>query len=737
MQIKYKGWSIPPFFLENGRGQMESIQQTNRTMLFEMINPEKLDLMTLIGNIEGIESLDDQKIQEIHEALVVHSFDQFLEKFVPTVYGFFEVNTQKVMYTLKKPHTIPEEMLLVVPLDKDNDFLRMLIKLIDSRQEGKRLDNTLNLENIIDMLSPKKVMQEMRELRGKLRYVYDQRNRADADSLAYKKWAREVEKYLVASRRHYNHIMAMLPVVIEDTRSRLFYEKEKERAHMELIWGVLDKQAGGQVKIVEAPDLEDVTLSVIDEEVNTAFIEFIKEDYRAHSQLPNAYTEELLVRTFYPLSCTKSFDIEKEVKHYNTYLTFYQNSKESFIKTTQPLVQKILGIKSFFDQYGDTHPKMQPKLLITNIENNTLAKHGYMTRLSAYLNTVNTKNNFSHTIWFAIVPNIELENEPITELTRQRFKGNDQLEQKEVTTLESMTQILATISQYKVQAFFSFQASEKNTFKAIKTKGIDRFVDRCYSLEKQPYSAYAIPCLPNFTVIPKERSGIVIGKKVIVADDNTVKYDSEKRGTCTLWVGGVYIDAAYVAAGLVAAYQCPSYLKKAFRKKVDMRLPGVRYDIEQADRNLITKTSLAKETTGYTAEAKRTIEANRFGFVFSSENKILGDQNINHIMVYQARSMASTNRRYEPIYQTLVCNYIERILRYETTDFKKDRVERFFSNHPTSRKTQWMEQKDYINSIIAEDDNLNVTIVQEHHYCIVGVDFNGEVKNLQIEMNRR
>lgn len=42
---------------------MDVIQQTNRTILFEEINPEKLDLITLVGDIKGLNSLNDDKIK--------------------------------------------------------------------------------------------------------------------------------------------------------------------------------------------------------------------------------------------------------------------------------------------------------------------------------------------------------------------------------------------------------------------------------------------------------------------------------------------------------------------------------------------------------------------------------------------------------------------------------------------------------------------------------------------------
>ena len=55
------------------------INQTNRTILFEEINGEKLDLLTLIDEIGSFESLEDEKIKEINNHLLVKSFDEFLE----------------------------------------------------------------------------------------------------------------------------------------------------------------------------------------------------------------------------------------------------------------------------------------------------------------------------------------------------------------------------------------------------------------------------------------------------------------------------------------------------------------------------------------------------------------------------------------------------------------------------------------------------------------------------------
>ena len=116
-----------------------------------------------------------------------------------------------------------------------------------------------------------------------------------------------------------------------------------------------------------------------------------------------------------------------------------------------------------------------------------------------------------------------------------------------------------------------------------------------------------------------------------------------------LWIDGVYVGAAYIAAGLVAAYQCPEYLKEMFKKNVDAELPGVRFDIESGDHPLRVHTVMAKEITGFTNTIKNEINRHSFGFVFSSENAVLGTENIHNIMVYKARNLMSDGKVYEPI----------------------------------------------------------------------------------------
>ena len=90
---------------------MEIIKQTNRTLLLDVINPDMMDLVTLVGDVKGLDSLNDDQMREINQHLECRSYEEVERKFKPTVWSFYDANSQSVKYTLEKPEHIPESML--------------------------------------------------------------------------------------------------------------------------------------------------------------------------------------------------------------------------------------------------------------------------------------------------------------------------------------------------------------------------------------------------------------------------------------------------------------------------------------------------------------------------------------------------------------------------------------------------------------------------------------------------
>lgn len=707
--------------------------QTNRTILFEEFNNEKLDLLTLIGSGKGLNSLDDEKIKEIHSHLLVKDFSEFLKKFEPKVYSFFNAANQKIKYSLEKPQGISEAAITEIPLGLDNTLFKMLSTLIDSKRIAGSKNVDFNFTSILDMLSPKKVMEDIKQQRKEIAYLFDKYEGLEEEDPLKLEYADKLNIQFEKAGENYNNILGMLPLAIEDIKSRVLIGQNSGMEKSEEIKiGMLTMDEKGELKIIENKSVKSNEIAVLENNNSQTLAKYFENDYENVNEEPNDYIKSLVVRTFSPLPSTiEDINIEQEVSNYNQYLTFYKEAQEDFIKAIKPLLEKMLGVKVFFEQYDKDLKGMKPSLLISNIKSEMLLKGENKNALELYLNTVNQKNDFENTVWFAIAPSIMLESSKENRSIKQIFKGTNKVEKQNGTILETLQLLMDVLQKYKISTFFSMVGNEETTFNNLATMGIEKYIDKTRSLQYKKFSEYLIPCIPNFTVIPKEKSSVILDYKLALEEANlaTVGKDIVK-----FWIEGVYIEASYVAAGITAAYQCPEYLRKRY-KKVNSQEPGVRINLEGKDNSYKIATTMAKEITGYTVAIKDSINRNNFGFVFSSDNAQNNGEIISTITVYKARTLATNEDGiFEPLYKTITSTYIERNLRYITQDYKEDKIRDFFSNRPDSPKNKWLSRQEDVNSILQQGDDISMGIDGENCYLHIG--FNGDIKNLTVEITK-
>ena len=723
---------------------MEIINQTNRTLLLDMINPDKMDLLTLVGDVKGLDSLSDDQMREINQHLECHSYEEMERKFEPTVWSFFDANSQSVRYTLERPETIPASMLTAINLNDYDSFFKTILTVMDSRKAQGLLTVEFHFEQLLEMISPKKVMEDIKLVRKEIQYNYQKYSNLEDGDPAKLDLGDKLNLLFEDASKNYNNIMAMLPLAIEDIKTRLLLGNGgQEKGGKGIVAGVLTMGDNGELKILEAPKEESTSLAVVDDEVTAGLVEVLADDYQSVNESPNDYVQNLVVRTFCPLTAITptEIDVETEVANYNSYLEFYRTSKDNFIKVVKPLVEKLLGIRMFFDQYKSKTKGMAPTLVVANISPEILAKSPNIPRLITYLNTTNSKNNFNDTIWYAIYPNLSWSQNVTNKIHRERFQGNVKKAGTDVYSMEALSTLLNVFKDYRVETFFSFENREETTFNAVAAEGVEKMIERCAPLIGKPYSEFAIPVLPNFTVLPKNKSGVVLDSRMHITDSNGVELSEAKEDIIRLWIEGVYIGGAYVAAGFRAACQCPEYLKNHFnmtKLRTDLELPGVRFDIEAGNNSLMAYTTMPKEITGFTNTIKTQINQKNFGWVFASENASRDGMAITNITVYKARNLLydTENSTYEPVYKTQVTTYIERILRYVTGDFKEDNIRDFFSNNPKSQKSKWLAKQDCINAIITEGDSLDYSIHDMNGICELTLSFNGSPRNLEVQINR-
>lgn len=707
------------------------IENTNRVFLFEEINPNKLNILTILGDIEKNSTLSDQIIEDINKELVVSSFKEFLEKFEPTIYSYYDVETQDINYTTKIPENMDKSLITEIKIDLENHFLKMLISLIESRKNQGVKSIDFKFENILNLLSPKKIIEDIKQNRKEIEYLYSKYTKLDDENPEKEEYAHRLNLKFESVSKHYNNTLSMLPLAIEDIKTKVLlkdieYTKKIEKINA----GLLQISEQGNLQIISINKNDNLNLIEV-KKTNDELSEIYRNDYREVTKSNNKYVEDLVVRTFAPLSTNLiEVDYEKEISKYNNYLSFYKSSQEKFIKVAKPLIETILSVKLFFDQYDVKIEKNKPKLLITNVKNDLLTLPNNIKRIESYLLNVNSKNDLSNSIWFAIYPNIDLESE--NKDVKKRFKSNTINKKNYTNNLEEFSTIISILAKYKVQTFINFSLTENMTFEKLSIEELEKIESKLEKLTNKSYSEYIIPVMPNFTIIPKTKSEVILDNKLDIVD-NEVKISNEE---VKFWIDGIYISSSYVAAGLTASYQCCNYMKDRY-KSILNDIPSVRFNIESENNYLLVKTTMPRETSGYTVDLKNKINSNNFGFIFSSDLCEYNRETITNITVYKSRCLLKDiDGYYEPLFKTTASTYIERVIRYMTSDFKLDKLNFFFSNSPNSQKSMWLKDNNYVNSIIQKGDSIDAEIDEKNNSFKLKLKFSGGEKNLTFEMNK-
>ena len=761
---------------------MEIIEQTNRTILFDVVNPEVFNMFNIMSDVdENSRSLTDEKVAEINNALLVKNFDDFLKKFQPTIYSYFD-QERGMVYELTKPAGIPDPLVKKIVIDRSNTFLKMFISIMDSKKASGATNAAFNYEKVTEMLAPHRTLKEIKKLKKDITYLENKNAEFESDSPAKQDAVLKLKAKLERTKKYYNETSSQLTLMlgmikdnldtavsaaqkgvtefnpalpvfnenaeivalgVQDNPASLLEDKGKGNESTELA-----NAAKGEVAVTAASEkktisYKDLSVAVIEEQYNEsmqALYESVGQEYDTESSSASL-SKELIVAAFTDKVPDKlvAMDIDTKVELYNKYSAINTLWQKSFIRTAKLLIERILSVKAFFDQYQPKSPFMRPSLLVVNAPMSDILEEKNFENLKKYLETVNNKSDYSNTIWFGIVPNIEYSDEreiDIDEDTMRQFGYTGDIYTGVSimpTPVSDLQVLLDAIKDYRIQVFFSFETGEDTTFLKLSTHGMDQYMENTQELENADYSRYAIPSLPNFTVIPSNKSRVVLGSKAIRDKDGKLQFSTDRDDFMKFWIYGVYIGAAYVAAGIAAAYQCPNFLSAKFGGKVKKEYPGVRFDIEAGDNALYVTTTMPKEIAGYTTETKNIINEHKYGFVFSSDKNQLNGNSINLVTVYKSRCMnESKNGGFESIFRETTRTYLYRMIGALTSDYKKDRIDKIFESG--GKVKEWQLSPNYVNSILREGDGIEKGDCNDTTYNIE-INFAGVSENMELQIN--
>ncbi len=647
----------------------------NSTILFEFFNEEAPSFTKVMSDFDNKDNFSESDFRRFEEELVVTSFEEFLDKFAPTLYSV-EVDG-KLQVTTKNPNI---DGIVGKKLSKDDKILMTFLSIIDKKNKSGESNLDFEFERILEFLSPKSIVDDAKNLRAQLERNEKKLNKLDDESPEFEEISDKIFEIREKITNTYKHDhLALLPLAIEDINVKLKFSgsdsSTKETEKTLLNYGRTNFNNVGELVFLPY----DVNNTLQEEEKNEKlrYIEWVGKDYDVVSKDNHSDFTKSLVLTAFGGSQDKisSVDDVRKLKALkDIYLNKYKENLSASIKQLKSLIQKILGVKLFFEQ----SQVEKPKLLIINEKGVTLSKH--IVLLEKFLKTSN--DNLKKYNWnLAIIPGVTVQSG-----TRTKKRNLDdaitaqgdniiQDESFEKTTLSIATELSDLLAKYKVLTMINFEANRETSFEVLFTNGLKGSKDGKYNtlelMKKLPQTDFTVPVYPNFTVIPFDKA-ISLGETYKL-DETTNMYSNEKESIRT-YLEGVYLDASYVAAGMIASYINPKELDKRNIGEIDKEnlLPAFRFDIESKDFAEKFVSTIGREgLLDLPKDVKDEINDVRKGIVFTSTTARIESKPITNMIMYQARNMFN-----KPIFIPLTKTYLERISS-KMIDHKKSKMDEF------------------------------------------------------------
>lgn len=647
------------------------IPQNNRTILFQDVSEESENILSLLGDIGEQESVSDEVIRGVEQHLLVQSAEEYTKKFPAVIY--YAIENGKIIISGKSGVCSTEREQRTLWNENCNakcyadcnakcyaDCYELWEKLFAQQHDrvGKRknaayrlFDDRTGMETIkalrkrlwIEFLLPEDKNPAMREVR--------------------------LQEILKQIRFVRYEIRAILPLIVEDLKTE---EKEDKKQKASAAGGqpVLSAilEAGNDRIELWYQNSGDVEWSRhVTEENQKRIHEWLSSKLVVTGEEMNEFVtiesnvwKDVLLTLFCPQN------VRSEQKS-APYFRMYEQAVYDFYQIAKRKAETALGVQAYFKQGRGTAEPMT--LLIANITPEELVTPVNRKKIEVFLKTVNTKNDYSSSIWMGILPGVHLQAEGGRRI-RKRFSGRERIASDTVKP-ETVKSLLELTGVYQIMLFYQYETREEASAYSFAESGIHRFIESGKIYETSSYSRYLSCCYPNLTVLEEE----------------------------------VYIGAAFAAAGFMASLQSSRFLR-LFYKEVESDCPGVRFDTE-ANRVFETVTPvLPKELYPYSSQTRSEMQKMRYGCLFASQTGEPDGKSLSMMMLFCARTLHRTGNSYEQIYRVLTEVYLHRMFGAVTADFKEDEVRYHFSKAKDSWLNEIMGTKDCVNALWKNGDNI-------------------------------
>ena len=660
---------------------MTAIEQTNRTILFEKINGRKHSLLSLLGGIEHKEGLSDEEIQELHKYLEVTSFEEFLRKFEPSVYVLLDTENKVVDAHIGEKEGNAYEKQVI---NTENSFFTLLLDLMDKKRNQRF--SVSGYEKLLNQLIPNKPREEMLDMRKKLMEYWINGDKVKAEYCMHK------------MMNSYDNGIYLLELYLQEACVYLVGQKKEKNLYTKAI---LEKKKGYEIypiKISKDILSQKILLSDGKKQEYEEFI--LKSTERVQLK------HQKLMRYWLTLPCIREENKEKYQKSYQEYMELYGKLIKAYWYTAKPLMETMLGVREFFRQYSEVENGMSPVLIVSNFAPKEMNQEKNKKALQLYLETVNHKNFYYNTIWYAIIPRLIFVEREEKILTRERFKGSGEKSWQKDSHIEDVAALLSILQHYSIQSFISASVVEESTMDGFMKHGMTSFQASFKGLEHIEHKEYVIPCYPNFIVMKGAQAQRSLGYQL--------RYDQMEEqfvfdGMKMLYLSEIGIGAAYIAAGLQAACQCPKYLKKYYKNRVDEQIPGVAYRVDYKENGKRIATGMTTETLRWDKDILDKALHWCKGILFLPQD--------GRVVAVTSGTLNTNNSNHETVSSVQTITYMEMKISYVTQDFKQNLIVSFFQNRPGSIREQWGSSRECVNGLLKTGESLEYEIDEKNHTC--------------------
>lgn len=654
---------------------------TYRTLLLEKFTEDGPDLATILATRKtGV----DDVAKDIEEKLEVHTFQEFLTRFAPKIYE--EVENGHIVY--RTDNRLDQTKNIRAISITEHMYYKMLTRLYESKGKSGEANISFDTNEYKEMLRPEQELTEIKNTRKLLAVNRDNAIEAEKKGKDAQPYYDEITRLRKLARAKYkSSAVNLLPAAIDMTEKKIGYLEQKKETLREHPEQLEAQDSVMQLTFGENGNIEMLPVPIATQErekeatAKLSISGLLEKDYTRSAEKAGVpattFMKDLVVTAFSPDARFDGNDLGADFPNlpveakeqrindtldvYNqkltTYKDRYKEAKDTFIRSMNEIIEKLLGVRTLFDlatKDGGEKGCLADGLIVANCKVKELLEQ--KANLSAYLEKIS--EDTEEKIWYAALPAVdemavrEEDEDDDDDIGGEDDYGRPQAKRTVAPTatfppdtMQDLAQIVDIMSAGYITTVFSFRGSKDNGFSALDAQWIEQKRKKLLAKIAADAQDHAVFVFPDFTLLDENETVALFDAYEKTADADYVDIDENGNPVKNMEDGkitipGVFIEAAYAAVGLLIRAQQTDCLRKA-ELPVDDAMPCVRVNLADPDISQALTTHFTRENLlRWSQSVHDAIADAPFAFVFCGDPLERHGKELRNTYVYQANTLS-------------------------------------------------------------------------------------------------